>query len=63
MELSRWGEELDLDGPEAGPEATFWYFRTPWGALMELISYPQGRAYEVEYERFLWNPGKVRIEE
>ncbi len=57
------GEKLDLDGPEAGPEATFWYFRTPWGALMELISYPQGRAYEVEYERFLWNPGKVRIEE
>lgn len=57
------GEKLDLDGAEAGPDATYQYFRTPWGALMELISYPNGRAYEAEYSHCLWNPGTAQIEE
>jgi catechol 2,3-dioxygenase-like lactoylglutathione lyase family enzyme len=58
------GDKLDLADAEAGPEATFQYFRTPWGAVMELISYPHGRAYEADYApRALWNPGKARIVE
>jgi catechol 2,3-dioxygenase-like lactoylglutathione lyase family enzyme len=57
------GEKLDLDGAEAGPDATYQYFRTPWGHLMELISYPQGRAYEAEHTSRLWNPGTASIED
>jgi len=52
------GEKLDLEGPEAGKDAYYVYFRSPWGAMMELISYPHGRAYEADVERTLWNPGK-----
>ncbi len=52
------GEKLDLEGPEAGQDAYYLYFRSPWGAMMELISYPNGRAYEAGVERALWNPSK-----
>jgi catechol 2,3-dioxygenase-like lactoylglutathione lyase family enzyme len=52
------GEKMELVGPEAGDEAWFVYFRAPWGLLLELISYPHGRAYEAEYPRPLWNPSR-----
>jgi catechol 2,3-dioxygenase-like lactoylglutathione lyase family enzyme len=52
------GEKLDLEGPEAGEDACYVYFRSPWGGLMELISYPHGRAYEADVERALWDPGR-----
>lgn len=55
------GEKLDLEGPEAGQDSYYIYFRSPWGALMELISYPHGRAYEAEFERTLWNPSKPDV--
>jgi catechol 2,3-dioxygenase-like lactoylglutathione lyase family enzyme len=57
------GEKLALDGPEAGPDATYQYFRTPWGAVMELISYPHGRAYEASSARRLFNPANPQLEE
>lgn len=57
------GETLALDGPEAGPQATYQYFRTPWGAAMELISYPHGRAYEAATDRRLWNPADPQLQE
>jgi catechol 2,3-dioxygenase-like lactoylglutathione lyase family enzyme len=50
------GEKLELEGPEKGKDAYFLYFRSPWGAMMELISYPHGRAYEADFGgRRLWN--------
>jgi catechol 2,3-dioxygenase-like lactoylglutathione lyase family enzyme len=50
------GDTLDLEGPEAGDGARYVYFRSPWGAMMELISYPNGRAYEADFGgRTLWN--------
>jgi len=52
------GEKMELTGPEAGERASFVYFRAPWGLLLELISYPRGRAYEPEYSRPLWNPAR-----
>jgi catechol 2,3-dioxygenase-like lactoylglutathione lyase family enzyme len=52
------GVPLDLEGPEAGENARYVYFRPPWGGVMELISYPNGRAYEAGVERALWNPSK-----
>ncbi len=42
------------DGPEAGLRSC--YFLTPWGMQMELISYPQGKGYEQDTERRLWDP-------
>jgi muconolactone delta-isomerase len=41
-------------GPSAGQ--TWVYFLTPWGMQMELLSYPNGKAYEKDYEGRLWHP-------
>jgi len=35
-----------LPGPEAGPEGVFIFTEAPWGLRIELISYPNGKAYE-----------------
>jgi catechol 2,3-dioxygenase-like lactoylglutathione lyase family enzyme len=50
-----------LDGPltlTAGPAAgqSINYFRTPFGTNVELISYPQGMAYEATAAIPLWDP-------
>jgi len=42
------------DGPAAGQ--TINYFRAPFGTYIELISYPQGMAYEADPGRPLWSP-------
>jgi catechol 2,3-dioxygenase-like lactoylglutathione lyase family enzyme len=42
------------DGPAAGQ--TINYFRAPFGTYIELISYPEGMAYEATAERKLWSP-------
>jgi catechol 2,3-dioxygenase-like lactoylglutathione lyase family enzyme len=42
------------DGPAAGQ--TINYFRAPFGTYIELISYPQGMAYEATAETPLWDP-------
>lgn len=33
------------------------YFRAPWGMQMELVSFPNGKAYENYTEVKLWHPG------
>jgi len=46
-------------GPSAGE--TWGYFLSPWGMNLELVSYPQGKAYQKEYKTRLWSakdPGK-----
>ena len=35
-----------LPGPEAGLEGVFIFTEAPWGLRIELISYPNGKAYE-----------------
>ena len=50
-----------LEGPnfvEKGPNSgcRWIYFLTPWGMQMELVSFPNGRAYEAETTGRLWNP-------
>ena len=52
------------DGPfttKDGDYAGQWvlYFRTPWGAYLELVSYPQGMGYEGNGPERLWDPRKV----
>ncbi|WP_100812113.1 VOC family protein [Microbacterium sp. HA-8] len=32
------------------------YFRSPWGLQFELVSYPEGKAYEADATRLLWKP-------
>lgn len=34
------------------------YFLTPWGMQCELVSFPQGKAYESEASIHLWHPGR-----
>ena len=43
-------------GPEAGEESTFAHFLTPWGQLLEFVSYPHGRAYFSTTARHGWRP-------
>lgn len=33
------------------------YFRSPWGMQFELVSFPEGKAYERDAQRRLWHPG------
>lgn len=49
------GEKRYGEGPEAGRDSTFVHFRTPWGLILELISFPHGRAYEQE-KPSMWRP-------
>ena len=32
------------------------YFRSPWGMQFELVSFPEGKAYEADAEVTLWHP-------
>ena len=41
-------------GPAAG--SSWVYFLAPWGLQMELVSYPDGKAYEKTTSRILWHP-------
>lgn len=52
---------VEVDPPEhidAGPAAgSDWlYFKAPWGLQMELVSYPNGKAYEAGAATRLWHP-------
>ena len=42
------------DGPSGGQ--TWVYFLTPWGMQLELVSFPNGKAYEASATRLLWHP-------
>jgi catechol 2,3-dioxygenase-like lactoylglutathione lyase family enzyme len=42
------------EGPAAGQSIV--YFLAPWGLQMELITYPQGMAYEKTSPTVLWSP-------
>lgn len=49
-----------MGGPVASKDASLgqrWvYFRAPWGMQFELVSYPNGKAYEASTEVRLWHP-------
>jgi catechol 2,3-dioxygenase-like lactoylglutathione lyase family enzyme len=34
------------------------YFRSPWGMQFELVSYPDGKAYEKDAPVLLWHPAR-----
>jgi len=37
------------------------YFLSPWGMQFELVSYPNGKAYEATADKLLWHPAKPSI--
>jgi glyoxylase I family protein len=41
-------------GPNAG--LTWVYFATPWGMQCELVTYPDGMAYEEDSNEVMWSP-------
>jgi catechol 2,3-dioxygenase-like lactoylglutathione lyase family enzyme len=43
-------------GPEAGEGSTFAHWLTPWGQVLEFVSYPKGRAYHQSTDRRMWKP-------
>ena len=50
-----------LAGPVASRNASagqrWQYFLSPWGMQFELVSYPEGKAYEQDAPVKLWHPG------
>lgn len=48
------GEPTASKNASAGQ--TWVYFLAPWGMQLELVSYPQGKAYEKDTPRRLWHP-------
>lgn len=50
------GGSKDGIGVEAGAGSAFAHFLSPWGMLLELVSFPNGKEYMTERERHLWNP-------
>ncbi len=41
-------------GPSGGQ--SWVYFLTPWGMQLELVSFPDGKAYEADTDMRLWHP-------
>ena len=37
------------------------YFKSPWGMQFELVSFPNGKAYEAQSRIKLWHPGKPAL--
>ena len=49
------GEPIHKEqGPNAG--LTWVYFTTPWGMQCELVTYPDGMAYEKDSDEVMWSP-------
>lgn len=49
-------EPQDLCGVEGGAGNKFVYCKTPWGSILELISYPSLQPYELATTRHRWRP-------
>ncbi|WP_291053021.1 VOC family protein [Herbiconiux sp.] len=50
------GGAKDGLGVEGGDGSTFAHFLSPWGMLLELVSFPRGKAYMHGRTRLLWTP-------
>jgi catechol 2,3-dioxygenase-like lactoylglutathione lyase family enzyme len=50
------GGAKDGFGVEGGEGSTFAHFLTPWGMLLELVSFPMGKTYMAGRSRLLWQP-------
>ncbi|MCK9916719.1 MULTISPECIES: VOC family protein [Microbacterium] len=50
------GDPIASAGAAAGQR--WLYFRAPWGMQFELVSYPDGKAYEADSPVILWHPAR-----
>jgi glyoxylase I family protein len=50
------GEPVASAGASQGQR--WLYFRTPWGMQFELVSFPDGKAYERDADVLLWHPAR-----
>ncbi|MDT0158532.1 VOC family protein [Microbacterium sp. ARD32] len=50
------GRPVTSAGASAGQR--WLYFRSPWGMQFELVSFPDGKAYEAGAETLLWHPAR-----
>lgn len=50
------GEPVTSAGASTGQR--WLYFRSPWGMQFELVSFPQGKAYESDADTLLWHPSR-----
>ncbi len=48
--------DVPADSRESAQGQRWLYFRSPWGLQFELVSFPDGKAYESRGERLLWHP-------
>ena len=47
----------DPTASKQSAEGQHWiYFRSPWGMQFELVSFPEGKAYESDAATLLWHP-------
>lgn len=54
LDIEVLGEPTASGAASAGQR--FIYFLSPWGMQLELVSFPDGKAYEVDAETLLWHP-------
>ncbi|MEO3794423.1 VOC family protein [Nonomuraea sp. B10E15] len=50
------GEPVPLPGPESGGRNRFVHCRTPWGSVVELVTYPDAQPYEQDTGLRRWRP-------
>lgn len=50
------GDPVVSAGASAGQR--WLYFRSPWGMQFELVSFPEGKAYERDAATLLWHPAR-----
>lgn len=50
------GGAKETVGIEAGEGSTFVHFLTPWGMMLEFVSFPNGRKYMENRDQLLWSP-------
>ena len=50
------GAPWNLMGPESGAGAAFCFLRAPFGALIELVTYPSAQTYEATTSLRRWKP-------
>ncbi|MTD53809.1 VOC family protein [Amycolatopsis sp. RM579] len=50
------GGAKDGAGVEAGDGSKFAHFLSPWGMILEFVSFPNGKDYMAGRDRVLWHP-------
>jgi catechol 2,3-dioxygenase-like lactoylglutathione lyase family enzyme len=50
------GGAKETMGIEVGEGSSFAHFLTPWGMMLEFVSFPNGRKYMENRDQLLWSP-------